>query len=239
MTRRRPVPDFHPLIDALKALPHEDGLFNPYRSTAPVPTPAAFDEVGETADAIRCANLQRHLENAMAAGANVLLCGEAPGYQGCRFTGIAFTSEVQLAERRPELVGTQMLPEAQARRRRFMREPSAQAVWEAMERAPRPFLLWNSVQLHPHVPGTPLTNRTPRRSEVALGRDALQMLLELCQPRLVVAVGNTARDALAQFGIDIVVVRHPAYGGKTDFLRGLENLGVIAPPKPDPQGTLF
>src|SRR5690606_22629228 len=67
----RPMPDFEPLIDVLAALPHQDGLFNPYASTALLPTPTAYDEVGEEADAIRRSNLKRYLENVTAAGADV------------------------------------------------------------------------------------------------------------------------------------------------------------------------
>lgn len=239
MRKVRPMPDFEPLIDVLAALPHQDGLFNPYASTALLPTPTAYDEVGEEADAIRRSNLKRYLENVTAAGADVVLCGEAPGYQGCRFSGVAFTSEVQIAERRPELAGLELLPQARGGRRKFMREPSAQAVWEAMDRAPRPFILWNSVQLHPHTPGSPLTNRTPRREEVALGKASLLLLLELVKPRLVVAVGNTAQAALASLGIESEAVRHPAYGGKPHFLKGLETLGVIGPRAPELQHSLF
>lgn len=216
------------LLDLLKTLPSCDGLFNPYASdTSNVP--GAYEEASVDATAIRIANLTHYLENAFSAGADIVLCGEAPGYQGCRFSGIAFTSETEIRKGLTLLSGCEVLPLASRGQRWPMREPSAQAVWEAMARAERPFILWNAVPLHPHVPGKPLSNRTPKKQEVALGRDALLALLDVVRPRLVVAVGNTARDALAEWGISAVVVRHPAYGGKMEFLAGLERHGVILP----------
>lgn len=225
------------LLGILKALPSSDGLFNPYSSSGP-DLPAAYEEVGPEADAIRASNLERYLENVLEAGADVVLCGEAPGYQGCRFSGIAFTSEIELCRGLAPLAGCETLPLARRGRRWPMREPSAQAIWEAMTRAERPFVLWNATPLHPHVPGQPLTNRTPTKNEVALGREALLALLHLVRPRIVIAVGNTARDALAELKVPAHPVRHPAYGGKPAFLAGLEELGIISP-RIEVQPSLF
>lgn len=226
------------LLDSLKALPSEDGLMNPYHS-ASGPGTAAADEIGAEADALRTRNLRRYLTNALDQGADVILCGEAPGYQGCRYSGIAFTSEVEIVRGGfSALEGTAVLPRARNGGRTLMREPSAQAIWEAMHRAPKAFIAWNSVCLHPHEPGQPHTNRTPRKDEVTLGAESLGRLLDLVQPRLVVAVGRTAERALEDLDVDAAAVRHPAYGGKPEMLQGLEALGVIGPRQP-PQASLF
>ncbi len=64
-------------------------LFNPYHDTNP-----DFDL--PQAAAIRQANLSSFLDS-LPERPPVLLVGEAPGWHGCRFSGIPFTSELQLS----------------------------------------------------------------------------------------------------------------------------------------------
>lgn len=219
----------------LKSLPSRDGLLNPYNSTSGSFAEDSGEEISDLADEIRLENLVTFLTNISEKGGRALLCGEAPGYQGCRFSGVAFTSEREvLAGLHPELTGCQVLPEVARGQRHPMKEPSGQAVWEAMRRTERPFFLWNSVQLHPHKEGQSLTNRTPKKAEVELGRQSFGKLLELISPSRIVAIGRTAEKALQDWGYSIDIVRHPAYGGKPDFLKGLESMGVIGP-ESDPQ----
>jgi len=53
--------------------------------------------------ALRLANMAAYLE-ARARNARVMLLGEAPSHRGCRFSGIAFCSEVELVHKRDALV---------------------------------------------------------------------------------------------------------------------------------------
>jgi hypothetical protein len=62
-------------------------LFNPWRQVC------EFD-LDQGAFAGRLSRLALHLD----CNPQIILVGEAPSYQGCRYTGIAFTSERQLAE---------------------------------------------------------------------------------------------------------------------------------------------
>lgn len=228
------------LLDILQALPSGDGLMNPYASDSGPAAADAGSEIGAESDALRSRNLRAFLARAVECGSDTLLCGEAPGYQGCRFTGLAFTAEADIAGRsHPVLADLEILPDAALGRRRVMREPSGQAVWQAMRRAMVVAVPWNAVPLHPHEPGSALTNRTPTRSEVALGQAALLAMVDVITPTRIVAVGRTAERALGDLGIEAAAVRHPAYGGKPEFLQGLEDLGVIGPAPPSPQQSLF
>ena len=65
--------------------------FNPYRDADP-----ALDRPG--APAIRLANLADHLRARPRPA--LMLVGEAAGYAGCRFSGVAFTSERSLPAER-------------------------------------------------------------------------------------------------------------------------------------------
>jgi uracil-DNA glycosylase len=227
------------LIAALQAMPSCDGLFSPYASATGSYAADSKDEVGEVADRIRTDNFRKYATALLLAGTDVILCGEAPGWAGCRHSGIAFSDEKRIAAQAFPFTGCELLPLAAAGQRPLLEEQSARIVWGGIERAVRAPLLFNAVQLHPHQPGVALTNRTPKPAEVELGKESLDRLIELVQPRLVVAVGRTAEKALALLGHEAAHVRHPARGGKNDFLRGLEELGVIAPAAPPPQQSLF
>lgn len=162
----------------------------------------------------------------------LLLIGEAPGYQGCRYSGVAFTSErLLLAGSIPRcssgLLPGQLSNRLTTREKPFS-EPSATIVWKALDDmgiAPRT-LLWNAVQLHPHKPGDPWSNRTPTPAELDYGIPALQMLLERFPSVPVLAVGKKADQLLKRAGITpAATLRHPANGGARLFREGLR--GVI------------
>lgn len=190
------------------------GLFNPWRS--PCPHDASGNGPAEKLD-----RLALHLD----CDPEFILAGEAPGYQGCRYSGIAFTSERLLGEgaipRIPALTGrlsTRRLP---------FSEPSATIVWKTLYRlgiADRT-LLWNAMQLHPHRPDNLWSNRTPTPDEIKLGEPALRILVETFPASRIVAVGKKSEGLLRDMGIPIAgSVRHPANGGATAFAAGLKDL---------------
>jgi hypothetical protein len=200
------------LIETLPAgLP---GLFNPWQDHCD-------HEVEINATISRRERLAHHL----ACAPLFILVGEAPGYQGCRYSGVAFTSERLLIEgtipRIPKVTGRL------SNRRLPFSEPSATIVWGTLSRlgiADRT-ILWNALQLHPHRIGEPWTNRTPTAAELALGEPALRMLIGTFPTARVVAVGKKAEYLMMEMGITpAACVRHPANGGATAFAAGLEKL---------------
>ncbi|MEZ4511832.1 MAG: uracil-DNA glycosylase [Chloroflexota bacterium] len=172
---------------------------------------------GDTAAAAVCRrNLAAYLRVMQAQRPTVLLLGEAAGYRGCRLTGVPFTSEaVLLGGKRPF-----SNPAAFAKTDEWptvCREASATIVWETLAECAALPLIWNALPFHPHQPGRPYSNRTPKTSELALGEPLLRQLLPLFAPLRLVAVGNKAAEALARWGLDAVAVRHPSHGGKRPF----------------------
>jgi uracil-DNA glycosylase len=85
-------------------------------------------------------------------------------------------------------------------------------------------LLWNVFPFHPHKPGQPQSNRTPKQSEFVWGRPFLIKLLRHFPIQTVVAVGNKADLALTNWGIRHQKVRHPSHGGKVAFRRGVQQI---------------
>lgn len=190
------------------------GLFNPWADSCP------HDAAGNGPQQ-KLERLAAHLD----CDAQFILVGEAPGYQGCRYSGIAFTSERLLGEgaipRIPALghrLSTRKLP---------FSEPSATIVWKTLYRlgiAERT-ILWNAMQLHPHRADNLWSNRTPQPAEIALGAPAMRMLKEAFPNARIVAVGKKAEGLLHEMGIETAgAVRHPANGGATEFAKGLQEL---------------
>lgn len=194
--------------------PGVPGLFNPWQDRCP------HDAAGN-GPAEKLNRLALHLD----CDPEFILAGEAPGYQGCRYSGIAFTSERLLGEgaipRIPASTGrlsTRRLP---------FSEPSATIVWKTLHRLgiEQRTILWNAMQLHPYRSDNLWSNRTPTPSEISLGEPALRMLLEAFPNAKVVAVGKKSEWLLHEMGIRTTgSVRHPANGGATQFSAGLKDL---------------
>jgi hypothetical protein len=190
------------------------GLFNPWVDHCP------HDAEGNGPEA-KLQRLALHLD----CEPEFILAGEAPGYQGCRYSGIAFTSE--------RLLGEGAIPRIPALGRRLstrrlpFSEPSATIVWKTLYRlgiADRT-ILWNAMQLHPHRADELWSNRTPRPEEIALGEPAMRLLIEAFPRAKIVAVGKKAEGLLIDMGVQVAgAVRHPANGGATEFASGLQAL---------------
>lgn len=172
---------------------------------------ATFNLYAGADGAVRLANLRRYLDERRSA--DVVAVGEAAGYQGMRWSGIAFTSERDLLRWGAPYRLTSDRPEGWS-------EPSGTIVHRVLERlgAERRVVLWNTVPHHPHHPGRPLSNRRPSAGEVAAGAAYVERLLEQLQPRLVLAVGRIAEGVL---GDRAGYIRHPANGGATEFAAGI------------------
>ena len=159
-----------------------------------------------------------------------MLVGEALGYRGGRFSGIAFTSERQLAGP----IGAR-LPwaheafRATSTKPSLWTEPSGTIVWRALGGQPDGVLLWNTFPWHPHGAPTArpasgdmrLTNRTPEAAMVRENLRVLGAVLDWAQPHRVAAVGKVAAGALSAMGLACEPLRHPARGGAVLFSRQL------------------
>jgi len=198
------------------------GVFNPWGQCA------EDDEPSRNGPGQRCRRLAAHLTTT----AEQILVGEASGYQGCRVTGIPFTSE--------RLVMAGMIPRVEtpagaargsggthlSTRRLPWSEPSATVVWSTLHELgiAGTTVLWNAFPWHPHRPQQPLSNRTPARTECEHGLAALQALLAQFPRARVFAVGRHAERALQHIGCDVSgsqTLRHPSMGGAQRFRQSL------------------
>jgi uracil-DNA glycosylase len=162
-------------------------------------------------------NLQRYLAFMYEKGTDVLLVGEAPGYNGCRLTGVPFTSEYII--RKGVLEGTLFGVDNgyKASVKKAKKEQSATAMWSVLEELEVLPLLWNAFPFHPYKKENIYSNRKPTAKELEIGKNYLSELMELFDIKVVIAVGNVADDVLNRMEIAHTKVRHPSYGGKKDF----------------------
>lgn len=213
-------------LKELAMAPGAPDVFNPWADTC-----ARMDGP----DAPRCRQDRLHAFLSVPPDQiHLILVGEAPGYQGCRYSGIPFTNErllmdgvIPRASAHPAPVG--FLTGARSRitlRPIPWSEPSATILWETLHRLSRAehTVLWNAFPFHPHSPGHDLSNRRPTLAEITAGLPYLKRFCALFPQATIVAVGEVAHMALGRIGVSATRIRHPAYGGKTAFVAGLRAL---------------
>ena len=206
-----------PAVGAWRKMSGMDSLSNLVRDLAAAAPPtlinpyACFDPDLDRPGgaAIRVATLLAYLEARPTPA--LLLVGEAAGYQGCRFSGIAFTSE----RAPPASQWTSTRPEG-------WKESSATIVHEALQELGlvERTILWNVVPFHPAGP-SPLSNRTPNAAERRAATEWLRRIRAITQPGVVAAIGRVAEAALPP---GTPYLRHPARGGAGRFRDGLAKL---------------
>lgn len=187
-------------------------------------------DVDRSAPGIRLENLRRYLEERIAR-AQVVLIAEAPGYQGCKFSGIAMTCERQLMADPDPLFGGPYFDGPKRRTSSIatkpagMIEPTATIVWNAMLDSGfegREWVNWNVFAWHPVGSRGSLSNRTPTSEEVLDGVTALHLFLSVFEGLPIATVGKTSERALEALGVETLAsLRHPARGGASEFRQGI------------------
>ena len=175
---------------------------------------------------IRRDNLAIYLNNMAKIKPKMILVGEAPGYRGCRITGVPFTSEYILMNK---VKGTNLFGEENGyrlvcKKDKLIKEATASIIWSIFTEYNIVALGWNAFPYHPHKEGNFDSNRTPLKKELLLGENPLLQIIDMYNIKKVVAMGNKAEESLNKLGIKCTKVRHPAQGGKNEFVRGMKEI---------------
>jgi hypothetical protein len=216
------------LIDNLAHNP--DGpVFNPWYDVDPQ------HDIGEDSPQIRRRQLAQYLTERVKT-ARYLLIGEAIGYQGGHFSGMAMTSERILLGYKekdgvsPEHVFRQISPKRTSKpdiKEKGFSENTATIVWKIFAEQKLDtyqFVIWNAFSWHPYNEKKGLlSNRTPTADELESAIPNVKIFLNIFNTAKPLAVGEHAHSILSDIGVQCEKLRHPAHGGANDFRDGLLN----------------
>ena len=209
--KRYPRRQVQKFIATLAARPNRADSFNPYRNP----------------------RLARNLEHYLEAlwrhphYSGLLLVGEALGYKGGRNTGVPFSSSKLYRDVEHPFL------QSLAGKLRFGQhkdqqdgEATANIVWQYLGGKQQLPLFWNAFPFHPHIKGKPSSNRKPRAGEVEEGAELLRQLVDIFRPEPIAGVGREGHRIAGKLFPDreVTYIRHPSYGGKTDFIKGMDQL---------------
>ncbi|OSZ35163.1 uracil-DNA glycosylase [Alcaligenes faecalis] len=208
-----------------------EGVFNPYRNRC---------EVHDLADApaVRRRNLRNYLSAIEELGVDTIWMGRDLGYRGGRRTGLALTDEQRLDDVALTYPGAAA---NKATRGPVVAERTAAEIWAILARLERCPLLWNVFPFHPHEADDALTNRKFTARELASVSELNDALFKWLNIRRIICIGQDAATYSKAFGVSVECVRHPSYGGVTDFRRGMREIygASLLPSISAAQSTLF
>jgi hypothetical protein len=202
-------------------------VFNPYADCC---------DVHDRSDAarLRRKNLQAFLEAALSVKVDTIWVARDLGYRGGRRTGVPLTDEVHL-----DVVGQMLGIELRrATKGPAVAERTAAVVWRVLAEIGEPVLLWNVFPFHPHEPDDPFSNRCHTAQEREITLPLLGELMDMFKPSRLVAIGRDADLALRDMAVPVSAVRHPSYGGQSEFIAGLYTLYGVHE-RPRAAGTLL
>lgn len=204
-------------INLLEAISSPD-VFNPYRDTCPI-----HDKVNGAQ--IRGRNLRKFLNASQSLRVDTIWMGRDLGYRGGRRTGIALTDEAHLPTVTARYSGCNL---EKATRGEAVAERTATEIWSALTAVPEAPFLWNVFPLHPHEHDMQMTNRKFSRSELELVEASNDLLISGLGIKRIIAIGQDAARYAERYCPNVIAVRHPSYGGVSDFRKGIEECYGLA-----------
>jgi hypothetical protein len=195
-----------------------DNVFNPYSERC---------EIYDFLDAPqrRRELLSKILSVACKTEVDSIWIGRDLGYRGGRRTGLAFTDDVHFSHH----LNRWGIKVNRPTKGHIVIERTASVIWSVLSQISSPVFLWNVFPLHPFEAGEPFTNRAHNAKERIAGEEILAILIEFLKPNRIIAIGNDAEKSANKIagGIEVIKVRHPSYGGQSDFLAKIHEIYSI------------
>lgn len=192
-----------------------ENTFNPYADQC------AVHDLPDAAQK-RATALKAILDAACAVEIDSFWIGRDLGYRGGRRTGLALTDDVHVTTH----ANRWNVPLTRPTGGSPVSERTASVIWGMLDQIASPVFLWNVFPLHPHEPDNQFTNRLHNARERRTGEEILGQLIKLLKPKRLIGLGNDAERALLSIAGDrhVVKVRHPSYGGQTEFQTQIRDL---------------
>lgn len=191
-----------------------NNVFNPYADVC-----AVYDRADAAESRRR--NLRTYLAASAEIGVDTIWMGRDLGYRGGRRTGLALTDEYHLPELAKRYPGCQS---RQATRGPAVAERTAAEIWAVIRAIETPPLLWNVFPFHPHEPDNPFSNRRFTARELDQVDELNNALISWLKISQIVAIGQDAAQYAQRFGVNVIAIRHPSYGGVREFREGMQKL---------------
>ncbi len=190
-------------------------VFNPYVDTCP-------EHDGENAPKHRFDLLHKILDEATNREIDSIWIGRDLGYRGGRRTGLALTDDIHI-NAHANRWGLSAPPITKGD---MYSELTAKSIWDILENVDENIFLWNVFPFHPHEPGTPFSNRSHNAEEHHVGKEILDQLIGLLNPKRLITIGNDAHETSKKLAgkRQIYKVRHPSYGGKFEFITQMQSV---------------
>ena len=189
-------------------------VFNPYADQC-----AVHDRAN--AAALRRKSLRSYLQAVETLGVDTIWMGRDLGYRGGRRTGLALTDEQHLTVVAGLYPGAETI---KATLGPIVAERTAAEIWRVLSLLELPPLLWNVFPFHPHERDAPFTNRKFTAKELSVVDELNAELVRWLGIRRIIAIGQDAAGYGARFGVPVECLRHPSYGGTTEFREGMRRL---------------
>lgn len=203
-------------------LKNSNNVFNPWneKDTDDYDNPKAAE--------IRFENLKKYLIS--KKGAKILLIGEAPGFNGCRFSGVPFKDEDTLLSEKDK-------DYKQSSNKKGPYKESSSTTFreqEILKNNDTKWVAWNIFPFHPYKDGQKNKNRKPTTKEIEACDKITNEFINLFKPCEIYAIGRVAEKYLKKL-IESkkkegkqwefkCYIRHPARGGKEDFEKGINKI---------------
>jgi hypothetical protein len=165
-------------------------------------------------------NLKLYLDYLIQNKHDMLLIGEAPGYRGCKLTGIPFTSGFVIKNSKHNIfkeIGSEIILH------QVISENTATILWDFLGNDRPVPILWNAFPFHPYNRGMPESNREPDVQELEEGKKYLKIVYEIFKPKNICSLGRVGEITFKELfpNEKIIYIRHPSRGGKNEFINGM------------------
>jgi len=193
--------------NTLATIEHDDKFFNPWNDNI------NKDYDVQNAGEIRRNNLIKYLTE--RCNAKFIFIGEAPGFYGCRFSGIPFFDEFHMSELGGGYEKTSLKsPQKERTAKTFLEQKTLSDNLDN-------FVTWNIFPFHPYKKenGRYVQNKngTPGKKLINSQKEITEQFFAFFPKAKIYAVGRKAEEYLKSINNKCEYIRHPSYGGGKEF----------------------